>query len=139
MKLLLTLCLLQGLYQPMEMNHINEKDIRSLVSEFIESTDAQEADRLAATLHDQSMQYVLFGDQLLTFTKAAYLESLKAGKVGGHPRTIQFGEIVSTGETVATIKLTASSETLHFHYQIALLKHGETWLITSINTQVERG
>ena len=138
MKLLFIICLMQGLYAPMEIN-TNEKDIQKLVSEFIEATDAQEADRLAVTLHDEAMQYLLFGDKLFTFTKQSYLESLRAGKVGGHPRTIAFDEMVSTGESVATVKLTATSEALRFHYQISLVKWEGKWLITSINTQVEKG
>lgn len=116
----------------------DEKAIKSVVTEFIEATDVQDADRLAATMHDQAMQYVKFGPRMLTFDKTTYVEQLKAKKVGGLPRIISYGNLIRSGNGVATQVLEATSSKLKFLYQVSLMKTESGWQITSINTEVNQ-
>jgi len=119
-------------------NSNKEESIKSVVKEFIEATDVQDAERLGKTMHEQSMQYVKFGPRVLTFTKAQYMEQLNAKKVGGQERSINFGELLDSTPGVTTIALTATSSTLLFSYQVTLLSVEGSWIITAINTEVAR-
>lgn len=131
--LALPLCLTLTIHQTSD-----EAKIKELVTTFIEATDVQDADRMGSTLHDQAMQYVRFGKQLFTFSKAQYVEQLKDKKLGGHPREIKFGELLAHGTRLTTLSLTATSSELKFHYLFSLLLTEDGWVITSINTEVER-
>ncbi|MCE7993048.1 MAG: nuclear transport factor 2 family protein [Roseivirga sp.] len=134
--LIIAVSLLTSIYQ---MNAQDTEDkIKKVITDFITSTDEQNAEKLAATMNDKAMQYVIFGPNLLTFTKQEYVDQLKAKKVGGQPRTIDFEETLLSGETVATVRLTASSAVIRFHYQITLLNHQGNWQIVSISTKAER-
>lgn len=122
-----------------QMNTQNSEDkIKKVVTDFITATDEQNAEKLAATMNEKAMQYVIFGPNLLTFTRQEYVDQLKAKKVGGQPRTIEFGEVLLSRDTVAAMQLTASSSVIRFHYQINLLKHEGGWQIVSISTKAER-
>ena len=116
----------------------DEQSIKGIVKEFIEATDVQDAERLAATMHDQAMQYVKFGPRFLSFDKATYVAQLKDKKVGGLPRTILYGNLIRSGKGVATQVLEATSSKLKFLYQVSLIKTESGWLITSINTEVSQ-
>ena len=116
----------------------DEEAIKSVVTEFIEATDVQDAKRLAATMHDQAMQYVKFGPRFLSFNKETYVAQLKDKKVGGLPRTILYGNLIRSGNGVATQVLEAKSSKLKFLYQVSLIKTESGWLITSINTEVSQ-
>lgn len=115
-----------------------EDKIKQVVEDFITSTDEQNAEKLASTLNDKAMQYVIFGPNLLTFSKQEYVDQIKAKKVGGQPREIEFAETLLSGDTVATVQLTATSAVIRFHYQVTLLKHQDQWQIVAISTKAER-
>lgn len=134
--LIIAVSLLTSIYQ-MHAQSAEDK-IKKVVTDFITSTDEQNAEKLATTMNDKAMQYVIFGPTLLTFTRQEYVDQLKAKKVGGQPRTIDFGETLLSSDTVATVQLTASSAVIRFHYQITLLKHQGNWQIVSISTKAER-
>lgn len=123
-------------------NHPNtpntEDQVKKVVEDFILATDEQNAEKLAATLNDKAMQYVIFGPNLLTFTKQEYVDQIKAKKVGGQPREVKFQEMLLSGEAVATVQLTATSSVIRFHYQVTLLKNQEQWQIVAISTKAER-
>ena len=133
--LIITACLtLFNMNMPM-----NRKDnVKQVITTFIEATDQQDADAMGATLHDKAMHYVLFGPNLLTFTKSEYESRLRDKKLGGLPRKIMFEEFLFSQSNVATVKLMATSEELVFHYQFTLLKSTDGWTITSINATVEK-
>ncbi len=134
--LIIAASLLTSIYQ---MNAQNPQDkIEQVVENFINATDEQDAEKLAATMHDKAMQYVIFGPNLLTFTKQEYIDQLKAKKVGGQPRTIEFTETLLSNDTVATTQLTATSSAIRFHYQITLLLHQNKWQIVAISTKADR-
>ncbi len=115
-----------------------EDQVKKVVEDFIVATDEQNAEKLAATLNDKAMQYVIFGPNLLTFTKQQYVDQIKAKKVGGQPREVKFQEMLLSGEAVATVQLTATSSVIRFHYQVTLLKNQEQWQIVAISTKAER-
>ncbi len=115
-----------------------EDQVKKVVEDFILATDEQNAEKLAATLNDKAMQYVIFGPNLLTFTKQEYVDQIKAKKVGGQPREVKFQEMLLSDEAVATVQLTATSSVIRFHYQVTLLKNQEQWQIVAISTKAER-
>lgn len=134
--LIIAASLLTSIYQ---MNAQTPQDkIKQVVENFITATDKQNAEKLADTMHNKAMQYVIFGPNLLTFTKQEYIDQLKAKKVGGQPRTIEFEEMLLSGNTVATTQFTATSSAIRFHYQITLLLHENKWQIVAISTKAER-
>lgn len=134
--LLIAVSLLTSVYQ-MNAQNPTEK-IKQVIESFITATDEQNAEKLATTMNDKAMQYVIFGPNLLTFSKQEYVEQLKAGKVGGQPRTIAFEEILLSDNTVATVQLKATSAVIRFHYQITLLLYQSQWQIVAISTKAER-
>ena len=121
-----------------DMHAQDETAVKQVVTQFIASTDQQDATALATTLHDKAMQYVLFGSSVLTFNKEEYLTQVKDKKVGGKPRTIEWHESLFSGDALVTVKLKATSAVLVFNYQITLMKSGEAWVINAITTHVER-
>ncbi len=134
--LIIAVAILTFGYQPNTPN--TEDQVKKVVEDFIVATDEQNAEKLAATLNDKAMQYVIFGPNLLTFTKQEYVDQIKAKKVGGQPREVKFQEMLLSGDTVATVQLTATSSVIRFHYQVTLLKNQEQWQIVAISTKAER-
>lgn len=134
--LIIAVTLLTSVHQMNAQN--TQDDIRKVVKDFITATDEQNAEKLASTLNDKAMQYVIFGPKLLTFSKQEYVDQLKAKKVGGQPRSIDFSETLVSGDAVATVQLTATSAVIRFHYQIALVAHEGKWQIVSVSTKAER-
>ncbi|GAB5527656.1 MAG: hypothetical protein Roseis2KO_55280 [Roseivirga sp.] len=134
--LVIAAALLTSTYQ---MNAQSPQDkIKQVVENFITATDEQNAEKLAVTMHDKAMQYMIFGPNMLTFSKQEYIDQLKEKKVGGQARTISFVETLVSGNTVATVQLTATSTAILFHYQITLLLHENKWQIVAISTKADR-
>jgi hypothetical protein len=114
-----------------------QSKIEAVIETFIMATDEQDAGKLVGTMHEKAMQYVIFGPQLLTFNRQEYADRLKAKKVGGHPRKIEFFHTLISDDAVASVQLSATSTQIKFHYQITLMRQQDYWLIVSISTKAE--
>lgn len=138
MKTIISLIIMTTLLNTQNQEFTESEALREVARQFIKSTDEHHADKLAETMHDQSMQYVLFGERILTFNKAEYLSQVREKKVGGLPRQIEFGSVVSTSKNIAILPLTATSKALRFHYQLSFFRIGAKWQIMSIVSEVEQ-
>lgn len=115
-----------------------QSKIEEVIERFITATDKQDVVKLVNTMHEKAIQYVILGPQLLTFNRQEYADQLKAKKVGGQSRKIEFIQTLISDDSIATVRLTATSTQIKFHYQFTLLKQQDHWLIVSISTKAER-
>ena len=136
MKSIITLFLIFGITPSFIQKE--KSDIETTVRQFIKAADEQKPDALELTMHDEAMQYVLFGSKVLTTTKDQYVQQIKEKKLGGKPRTLKIQEIIISQKMVATVQFTATSTSLKFNYQISLVNLQGRWKISSINAFVQR-
>lgn len=122
-----------------DLSSLSDQDkIKEIVEVFIKSTDEQDANKLATTMHDEAMQHVIFGPQLFSFSKKDYLDQVKAKKVGGTPRTIAYEKVVMSGDHMAMVQLIATSSEIKFHYQVILFRRNGNWKIMSICAEAQK-
>jgi glutamate synthase domain-containing protein 3 len=134
--IILSLMLFSGLHSSTQKNDSDK--IKEVIEHFITSTDKQNAEELAKTMYDEAKQFVIFGPRLITASKAEYLEQVKAKKVGGQPRAIEFGQLIMSSDNVAMQQLTATSSVIKFHYQVSLFRIDGQWKIISVTTEAEK-
>ena len=106
------------------------------IEDFAQGADSQDPERVAASLHAQSWQYMPAPDGVRAFNQEQYLGLLKAKRIGGTPREMKVESVDITEGYIATARVQLQKGERVFLHHIGLMKVGEAWQIMSILTLV---
>jgi len=122
----------------------DEKDLQKIsaaVHAFAESADKQDIPKMDEVLHAEFRAVVnrLFGsEEVAVMPKTAYLDLLKAGKIGGDSRTVQIQSIDLEGNN-AMVRAVFTGKELVFTTYLQLVKEAAgNWKIISDMPTIEK-
>ena len=115
-----------------------EAAIRAAIENYAKGADAQDAARIARSLHPESTQYLFTGQGVTAFGQAQYLGLIENKRIGGKDRTIEIESIDVTEEALAAAKVILTHDDRVFLHYMGLLKLDGAWQIMSIVTAVGR-
>ncbi|MEM6807431.1 MAG: nuclear transport factor 2 family protein [Bacteroidota bacterium] len=119
-----------------------DKDqITTAVKAFVKSADQQDVDAMDKVMHKEyrTLANQLFGaTELSVINKSAYLDMMKAGKLGGDSRKVKIEEIQVIGKN-AVVKAKLQGKQLIFETFIQLVKDAEgEWKVISDLPKIEK-
>ena len=110
--------------------------ILQAIENFAQGADAQDAERIARSLHPRSWQFMPTGDGVRTFDQEQYLALIRAKKIGGQKREMSVESIDVTEGFLASARIELRSGKRVFLHQMSLMKVSGSWQILSILTVV---
>ncbi|MEM7486870.1 MAG: nuclear transport factor 2 family protein [Bacteroidota bacterium] len=111
--------------------------IKQVAAQFIKGADLQDGKLLEAVLEPKSLQYVLIGGKLSTFSAEDYIKMVNEKKLGGKPRKISYRHAEFLGNNLAVVVLNAVSEEYDFFYQLSLIKLADgDWEIVGVTAEI---
>ncbi|MEM1259641.1 MAG: nuclear transport factor 2 family protein [Bacteroidota bacterium] len=112
--------------------------IKQVAAQFVKGADVNNGKLLEEVLEPKSMQYVLIGGKLNTFSAKDYIKMVNEKQLGGKPRKITYKHAEFLGENLAVVVLNAVSEEYDFLYQLSMTKlaNGE-WEIVGVTTEIK--
>lgn len=120
---------------------MEKKNVENAVKQFVQGADQRNTEQMANVLDDSFRAVVnraFGGDELMLISKAAYLDMMDQGKLGGDTREIEILLVDITGNN-ALVKARLTGKTMVFTTYIALVKNKENrWLIVSDQPHVEK-
>ena len=84
-------------------------EIKKVAAQFVKGADINDGQLLEEVLESKSLQYVLIGGKMSTFTAKDYIQMVKDKKLGGKPRKITFRHAEFLGKSLAVVVLNAVS------------------------------
>jgi hypothetical protein len=105
-----------------------ERDLRHSIEAFRTAGDERNVGVLEALLHTDFRLLAYFGGatEAATMDKAAYTGALKAGKIGGKPRTLKILSVDLRGNHAAC-RISMESAELRFDNYMHWVKTGSGW------------
>ena len=114
-----------------------KKEIKQIAAQFVKGADVQDGKLLEDILEPKSLQYVLIGGKLNTFSAKDYIKMVNDKQLGGKPRKITYRHAEFLGENLAVVVLNAVSEEYDFLYQLSMTKLGSgKWEIVGITAEI---
>ncbi len=116
----------------------DKEQVIAALKNFTEGADEANIDRLSKAMHKDflNIQNGYFDKKgVYLINKEDYVEHVSTGKFGGVPREINIHS-VDIMEDMAMVKLTLSSEYLHFHSYISLVNE-DGWTVIGNFPKVE--
>lgn len=99
------------------------------------SADNRDVEALNQVFHENFRVNVLTDEGMMSLDKVQYLESIKAGKIGGVEREVKI-QSIEDDEIVGFVKLTLESNKVIFYDNITLVKEKKQWQIISNMTRL---
>jgi len=110
--------------------------IDSTLDAFTQGAAVRDVERVRGALHPSAHQYVQMPDGLQVIETDAYLELLKAGKIGGVPTTRLVSGVQITGRRAVAHQI-RQTEALSLHDTVSLVQQDDQWVIVSVVVEVE--
>ncbi|WP_435623537.1 nuclear transport factor 2 family protein [Flagellimonas sp.] len=115
----------------------SEVKIKKIAAQFIKGADVNDGRLLEDVLEPKSLQYVLIGGKLSTFSAQDYIKMVNEKKLGGKPRKITYRHAEFLGNNLAVVVLNAVSEEYDFLYQLSMAKSAKgKWEIVGITAEI---
>ncbi|MEM8762961.1 MAG: nuclear transport factor 2 family protein [Bacteroidota bacterium] len=130
---LLLLLLTVGAMQAQE----SKAKIKQVAAQFVKGADVQDGKMLERILEPSSLQYVMMGGKLNTFSAKDYVQMVNDKKLGGKPRKITYRHAEYLGNNLAVVVLNAVSVEYDFLYQLSMTKGTDgKWTIVGITAEI---
>ncbi len=111
--------------------------IKQVAGQFVKGADIQDGKMLEKILEPGSLQYVVLGDKLNTFSAKDYIQMINDKKLGGKPRKVKYHHAELLGNHMAVVVLSAVSEEYEFLYQLSMTSLGDgKWTIVGITAEI---
>ena len=115
----------------------SKSKIKQVAAQFVKGADVQDGKMLEKILEPSSLQYVMIGGKLNTFSAKDYVRMVNAKKLGGKPRKITYRHAELSGNNHAVVVLNAVSVEYDFLYQLSMTKGADgTWTIVGITAEI---
>lgn len=111
--------------------------IKQIAAQFVKGADVQDGKLLEEVLAPKSLQHVLMGGKLNTFSAEDYIQMVNDKKLGGKPRTITYKHAEFLGDNLAVVVVNAVSEEYDFLYQLSMTKLANgAWEIVAVVAEI---
>ncbi|UJH67809.1 nuclear transport factor 2 family protein [Allomuricauda sp. SCSIO 65647] len=111
--------------------------IKQVAAQFVRGADVQDGELLKEVLEPKSLQYVLVGGKLNTFSAKEYIKMVNDKQLGGKPRKITYRHAEFLGKNLAVVVLNAVSEEYDFLYQLSMTKLADgKWEIVGVTAEI---
>lgn len=115
----------------------SKTDIKKVAAQFVQGADLQKGELLEQVLEPKSLQYVLIGGKLNTFSAEQYIAMVNKKELGGKPRKITYQHAEFLGRNLAVVVLNAVSSEYDFLYQFSMARSTSgKWEIVGITTEI---
>ncbi|MCA9664130.1 MAG: nuclear transport factor 2 family protein [Myxococcales bacterium] len=111
--------------------------LRALLAKYNSSAEHRDVGAMASVLHERYRLTVKMGAKLLVIDKKAYLNMLRAKKLGGEKRAMNVASIDVTGN-VGHIKVRFTGRKARFVEYLSLLRDGQGWRILGSTAQITK-
>ncbi|MEL6537469.1 MAG: nuclear transport factor 2 family protein [Bacteroidota bacterium] len=122
-------------------DNVEERAVKSIVTEFIAAGDAQDVERLEAVLHDQYR--VIWNNPekgVSPIDRATYLDLIGKKAIGGDKREVKFEEVTMIQSVNATVRAISEGEKATFYHDFHLVKVGSDWkLVNDLFYMIPKG
>ncbi len=111
--------------------------IKKIAAQFVKGADVNDGKLLEDVLEPNSLQYVLVGGKLNTFSAQDYIKMVNEKQLGGKPRKITYRHAEFLGSNLAVVVLNAVSEEYDFLYQLSMTKLANgKWEIVGVTAEI---
>ena len=107
----------------------DEDGVRTTIHSFADGVAGHDTALLERTLHAASVQFIL-GPTVTRLERDAYLDLVRAKKLGGQPLQVGIQRVTITGRT-AHANATFTSSTATLTHALSLVRAGDQWVIVS--------
>ncbi len=115
----------------------SKSKIKQVAAQFVKGADVQDGKMLEKILEPSSLQYVMIGGKLNTFSAKDYVQMVNEKKLGGKPRKITYRHAEFLGNNLAVVVLNAVSVEYDFLYQLSMTKGADgAWTIVGITAEI---
>lgn len=112
----------------------DKEKITKVIETFSEGIDTQNATMIENVFAKDVGLFATSpdGKNIITMPAAQFAKLHGEGKFGGRARTLEIEYLDVTDNLVATAKVIASDEKVHYTYYLSFFKNGEHWLIQTM-------
>ncbi len=106
-------------------------EITTVIHKLTTGADLQDADMLLAAFREDASLFATnpAGDNLIAVTAAAFADMHGSKRFGGQQRDVVIEQIDISEELVASAKVLATNDEVHYTYYLTLTKVEGSWLI----------
>lgn len=107
----------------------DDAGVRAAIQAFADGAAQHDVSQLETALHPASVQFIM-GPTLTRLERDAYLDLVRAKKLGGLPLRVDIQRVVITGRAAhADATFTSTAATLS--HALSLVRAGDRWVIVS--------
>ena len=112
-----------------------EMQMKKTIESYVKGADEQVVELVENAFHDDFQVFAHSEGSIQVIDKNTYLELLKAKKIGGSTRQIEYLDL-SVDDLVGTARVNLVGEDVTFHDHLSLIKEEGNWKIVSNITYV---